>query len=193
MEKKNIVLIGILGCGKSSLGKILAKRLSMTYVDMDELIEKEAQMSISEIFSRYGEEVFRHRETLLCHRLAKQEGLVISTGGGVVLREENMRSLSQNGLVLFIDRSPWTIIHTIDCSNRPLLKENPKRLFELYEARIFLYRKYAHIVFKNRGSLRASAVRLSRLLKDEPGFYVKHRKRHPSIKGHRETKRGRLL
>ena len=84
--KDNIVLIGIMGCGKSSLGKQLAKRLSKTFVDMDAVIEKEAGMTITQMFETFGEPYFRDKETELCRRLSKQTGLVISTGGGIVGR-----------------------------------------------------------------------------------------------------------
>ena len=93
--KKNIVLVGILGCGKSSLGKKLAKRLSMEYVDMDAVIEEEAQMTITDMFARFGESYFRDKETELCRRLARRQGLVISTGGGVIQRPENMEALKE--------------------------------------------------------------------------------------------------
>ena len=149
--KKNIVLVGILGCGKSSLGKKLAKRLSMEYVDMDAVIEEEAQMTITDMFARFGEPFFRDKETELCRRLARRHGLVISTGGGVIQRPENIEALKETGLVVFVDRSPWTIIETIDVSNRPLLRENPQRLFELYARRLPLYRKYADVIFSASG------------------------------------------
>ena len=183
--KKNIILVGILGCGKSSLGKKLAKRLSMEYVDMDAVIEEEAQMTITDMFARFGEPYFRDKETELCRRLARRHGLVISTGGGVVQRPENMEALKETGLVVFVDRSPWTIIETIDVSNRPLLRENPQRLFELYARRLPLYRKYADVIFKNRGSLRQAAVTLMRELSSYPPFEICAGQRHPSIAGRR--------
>lgn len=164
--KSNIVLIGLMGCGKSSLGRLLAKRFSMEFVDMDTVIEKEANMTITEMFDRYGEAYFRDRETQLCHRLSQSRGLVISTGGGVIQREENMKALGENGLVVFIDRRPQAIIHSVNCANRPLLKKDPRQLFVLYEKRLPLYRTYADVTFKNRGSLKSAILRLTQLLSD---------------------------
>ncbi|MBQ8588840.1 MAG: shikimate kinase [Firmicutes bacterium] len=151
--KDNIVLTGIMGCGKTSLGKELADRLSMTFVDMDAIIEEESNMTISEMFSMYGEPYFRDRETELCHRLSDQTGLVISTGGGIIGREENMNALGRTGSVIFIDRDPNIIIRTIDASNRPMIRDNPQRLLELHAQRLPFYQKYADMIFPNNGTL----------------------------------------
>ena len=159
--KDNIVLIGIMGCGKSSLGKQLAKRLSMTFVDMDALIEKEAGMTITQMFSDFGEPYFRDKETELCHRLAGQSNLVISTGGGIVGREENMTALSESSRVVFIDRDPQIIIKTINAEKRPLIRDNPQRLLEIHTQRLPLYRKYADITVKNNGTFREAIQRLT--------------------------------
>ena len=161
--KQNIVLIGIMGCGKTSLGKELAKRLSMTFIDMDEKIETEAGMTITEMFSQFGESYFRDQETKLCHRLSKQSGLVISTGGGIVGRPENMEVLSHTGQILFLDRDPEIILRTIDASNRPMIRENPQRLLELHQQRLPLYQKYADLIVTNNGTLDEALASLTDL------------------------------
>ena len=159
--KDNIVLIGIMGCGKSSLGKQLAKRLSLTFVDMDAMIEKEAGMTISQMFEEFGESYFRDKETELCHRLSGQSGLVISTGGGIIGREENMTALSESGRIIFIDRDPQIIIRTINAEKRPLIRDNPQRLLEIHAQRLPLYRKYADITVTNNGTFREALQRLT--------------------------------
>lgn len=183
--KKNIVLIGILGSGKSTLGKALARRLSMTFVDMDAVIEQEAQMKISQIFARCGEAHFREKETQLAQRLGKAEGLVISTGGGIILREENMKALKQNGVVVFLDRSPYAIIGKINCDNRPLLKEHPERLFSLHRERLPLYRRYADLTCKNRGTFGQTLSRLLRTVATAPQLSSASHAEHG---GRRETR-----
>ena len=161
--KQNIVLIGIMGCGKTSLGKELAKRLSMTFIDMDEKIETEAGMTITEMFSQFGESYFRDQETKLCHHLSEQSGLVISTGGGIVGRPENMEALSHTGQILFLDRDPEIILRTIDASNRPMIRENPQRLLELHQQRLPLYRTYADLIVTNNGTLDEALASLTNL------------------------------
>jgi len=161
--KQNIVLIGIMGCGKTSLGKELAKHLSMTFVDMDEWIEAEAKMTITEMFAQWGESYFRDQETELCHRLSEQSGLVISTGGGIVGRPENMEALGRTGQILFLDRDPQIILRTIDTSNRPMIRENPQRLLELHQQRLPLYRKYADLIVTNNGTLDEAMASLTDL------------------------------
>ena len=158
--KDNIFLIGIMGCGKSSLGKQLAKRLSMTFVDMDAVIEKEAGMTITQMFETFGEPYFRDKETELCRRLSKQTGLVISTGGGIVGREENMTVLGETGTIIFIDRNPSIIIRTINAEKRPLIRDNPQRLLDIHKQRLPLYRKYADRIVPNNRSFREAINRL---------------------------------
>ena len=158
--KDNIVLIGIMGCGKSSLGKQAAKRLGMTFVDMDARIEQEAGMTISQMFETFGETYFRDKETELCHRLSTQSGLVISTGGGIVGREENMEALRKTGRIIFIDRDPEIIVKTINAAKRPLIRDNPQRLFEIHQQRLPLYRKYADLTLSNNRSFYEAIRRL---------------------------------
>ena len=165
--KDNIVLIGIMGCGKTSLGKQLAKRLSMTFVDMDKLIEQEAGMTITQMFEQFGESYFRDKETELCQRLSSQTGLVISTGGGIIGREENMAFLGRTGRVVFLDRDPNIIIKTINASNRPLIRDNPQRLLEIHAQRLPLYRKYSDLTIPNNRSFREAITALMDNLKDK--------------------------
>ena len=149
---RNIVLIGLSGCGKSTLAPIIAEKLGFSLVDTDAEIVKKAGMSISRIFSEKGETAFREMETAEAYRCAALSGTVISTGGGMVLKEENMRALSETGLVVFLDRSPEDIIGG-DLSDRPLLAADRQKIFRLYDERIDLYRKYSELTVRNSGDI----------------------------------------
>ena len=147
---KNIVLIGMPGCGKTTLGKILNKELSMEFYDMDNYIERKTDKKISELFEK-GENYFRDIESLACEELSKNKNVIISTGGGVIKIKENIDFLKENGIVIFIDRSVDDIIGDVDISKRPLLKEGKEKVLKLYEERYLLYKNYAdEIVVNNK-------------------------------------------
>ena len=147
---KNIVLIGMPGCGKTTLGKILNKELSMEFYDMDNYIERKTDKKISELFEK-GENYFRDIESLACEERSKNKNVIISTGGGVIKRKENIDFLKENGIVIFIDRSVDDIIGDVDISKRPLLKEGKEKVLKLYEERYLLYKNYAdEIVVNNK-------------------------------------------
>ncbi|MDI6786509.1 MAG: shikimate kinase [bacterium] len=120
---KNIVLFGFMGTGKSSIGKILAERLDMSFLEMDEIIEKENKMTISDIFEKYGEAYFRELEKDLIERISKNNSCVISTGGGVVLNEENVELLQKNGILISLMAKEEVIYKRVkNETHRPLLK-----------------------------------------------------------------------
>ncbi|NOZ25694.1 MAG: shikimate kinase [Nitrospirae bacterium] len=120
--KKNIVLTGFMGTGKTAVGQELARRLGRRLVELDEEIEKAEGLTINEIFSRFGEPYFRDRETDMVKRFSGQDNLVISTGGGVVLRDENMTALRKNGIIVCLKAAPETIHKRTSTSDeRPLL------------------------------------------------------------------------
>lgn len=147
--KRNIVLIGLTGCGKTTVGERLSHELGMPLVDTDALIE-ETYGPIPELFEN-GEEYFREAESKIVSRIASLDGVIISTGGGVVLREGNIRELKKNGVIFFIDRPVAYIAESIDCSGRPLLKNGPQVLHELAEKRYPLYKAFCdyHVVSDN--------------------------------------------
>ena len=162
---KNLVLIGLSGCGKSTFGKRLARRLHMPLLDTDAIIEKKTGRSIPDIFSTEGEAGFRDLESACAREAAAMQGVVISTGGGMILREENMAALSKNGLVIFIDRHPSRILRSTTLSDRPLVQDDRDRLFRLYADRLALYRRHADVVVPNHGGPRSLKSRILQILR----------------------------
>lgn len=143
--EQNIVLIGLSGCGKTTVGRLLAKELSLPFVDMDEYIEQAENRSVSEIFAQSGENYFRIAETRAAMALSKTTGKVIATGGGAILRKENMLALKETGICIFLDRSVKNILKTADTKSRPLLAEDSFRLYELDRQRRPFYEAYADL------------------------------------------------
>ena len=156
---KNIVLIGMPGCGKSTLGRSLAERLGRDFIDADPEIEKDAGKTIPELFA-VSEDFFRKQETRTTKRLAALQDKVLAMGGGVVLRQENISSLKENGLIIFLDRSPEDIISDVDTKTRPLLAAGRRRIYDLYAQREALYRAAADVTVQNKGSMQDVLLRL---------------------------------
>ena len=144
-QKQNIVLIGMPTCGKTTIGKKLAKELNKTFVDIDTLIEEEIQMPISEFLNKDNEKDFRDIEEKVVERIAKMNNLIISTGGGVIKRQVNIERLKKNGIVVFIDRDVNLLM---PASDRPL-SSNLNDLKKIYNERYEIYKIAADIVVKN--------------------------------------------
>ncbi len=134
-EKQNIVLIGMPSSGKTTLGKMLANEMGREFIDTDIEIVKKSGMSIPEIFKKYGEEYFRNLESDVINELSLKQSLIIATGGGAVLRRENIDALRQNGKIIFIDR-PLDMLITTD--DRPL-SSNREALEKRYDERYSIY------------------------------------------------------
>ncbi len=148
---ENIILTGYMGCGKTTVGKHVAKRLGYTFVDTDEMIVEQQHRSINEIFADDGEAAFRVMETELLKQMidAKRDHMVIATGGGMPIREENRRLLAVLGRVVYLKASPETIYGRVkEDTARPLLQcENPmKRIEEMLAIREPLYEAGAAVV-----------------------------------------------
>ncbi|HIA68308.1 TPA: shikimate kinase [Candidatus Poribacteria bacterium] len=143
----NIVLIGFMGTGKTTVGQQISKELWMPMVDTDTMVEVDNQMIIGEIFDRYGEGYFRNLETAVVRKVSKFKSHVISTGGGVVLRFENLNLLQENGLLFCLRATPEEIFERIkDESRRPLLKDPdpPNKIRQLLQARQAHYQRIEH-------------------------------------------------
>jgi shikimate kinase len=132
MIMKNIVLTGFMGAGKTAVGKELARLLDVPLIDIDSDIEKSERMTINDIFKQRGETKFRDIETAMIKKISQRENIVISTGGGAVMKDENMEALRRNGIVICLMASPEAILHRVSHnSERPLLQgENPLRKIE---------------------------------------------------------------
>ena len=145
-QMKNIVLIGMPGCGKSTIGNLLARKLGRKFVDADEEIIQLAGKSIPEIFAQDGEDAFRQWESDALAHLGKQSGLVIATGGGCVTRQGNYPALHQNGSIIWLERD----LSLLPTDGRPLSQSN--RLEEMYAVRKPLYEAFVDVRVANTGS-----------------------------------------
>ena len=144
---RNILLIGMPGSGKSTVGAALAEKLGRKLVDADALIVEKAGCTIPEIFEKDGEEGFRRIEHEVLCEISKESGLVIATGGGVVTRPENMDPMRQNSLIVWLLRD----LNKLPRDGRPLSQKNP--LAEMFKVREPLYRAAADCIADNNGSL----------------------------------------
>lgn len=145
----NIVLIGFMGAGKSTVSEYLSTLFAMDIVEMDQVIAEQEGMSIPDIFATYGEEYFRDLETQLLINMQKEKNVVISCGGGVALRERNVIEMKKNGRVVLLTASPEVVYERVkDSEDRPLLagRGNVKGIAELMEQRREKYEAAADIV-----------------------------------------------
>lgn len=127
MNDRNVVLIGFMGTGKTSVGKVLARRLGRDLVDVDRLIEEREKRKIKQIFEAEGEAYFRKAEKEIIGGVSERKGIVITTGGGAVLDADNISALKKNGVLVCLSASPETIFKRVQHSeNRPLLRSDDK-------------------------------------------------------------------
>lgn len=143
----NIYLVGLMGAGKSTVGRLLARRLGKRFIDTDHEIEKRNGVTIPVIFEIEGEDGFRRREHEVLADLSGEQDQVLSTGGGIILRPENREILQQNGFVVYLSARPELLAErTRHDKSRPLLNvaDPLARLRELYTVRDPLYREVAH-------------------------------------------------
>jgi len=151
--KDNIVLIGFMGCGKTTVGRILAEKMKFTFADSDQIIENKQGMTIPQIFEIYGEEYFRRLEEITIRSLLEKNNIVISTGGGAVLNQSLFDYMKLNARVVHLKASIDTLWDRLrNCTNRPMLySDNPrKRMEELYIMRLPIYQK-AHLNIETDG------------------------------------------
>ena len=140
---KNIVLIGMMGCGKTTVGKLLSQCLNRPLIDTDALIEERADSPVRDIFRDYGEERFRDWEQVVCREISGQENLVIACGGGLPLQDGAIAVLKQTGLVFWLDRDPGETYDALDVSGRPLAQAGREDFLQRYAARAPIYRRWA--------------------------------------------------
>ena len=157
-QMQNIVLIGMPGCGKSSVAALLGAALDRQVCDSDALVEEMAGMSIPDIFARCGEDEFRRLETEAIAQLGKRSGIIIATGGGCVKRAENYAALHQNGTIFWLQRD----IAALPTEGRPLSRQNA--LSQLYAQRKPLYERFADHCIDNNGAPEATVTAIKEAL-----------------------------
>ena len=161
LQMENLVLIGMPGSGKSTIGLLLADRLGKTFVDADAEIVKAAGISIPDIFATSGEEGFRKLETAILTKLGKQSGLVIATGGGCITKEENYPLLHQNGTIIWLQRD----LDKLPTSGRPLSQAG--NLGPMYTVRRPLYAAFSDVIVDNNTAANETTNRILSLLNRE--------------------------
>ena len=157
-QMENIVLVGMPGCGKSTIGKSLAEKLGKTFVDADTCIVESANMTIPEIFAQDGEMGFRAWESSVLEELGKQSGLVIATGGGCVMKYRNYPLLHQNGTILWLERD----IEKLPTEGRPLSQTT--NLADMFAMRKSKYRRFADKKIDNNGSIDNTLLQILEVL-----------------------------
>ena len=162
---RNIILIGMMGCGKTTVGKLLSTRLGKTLVDTDALIERQEGMTVPEIFETQGEAYFRWVETGVAQALSLRTDLIIACGGGLPLQKEAMAALKESGTVFWLDRDPGDIFDTEDLSDRPLAQEGREKFVTLGEARREVYQGWADVTVTDFTSPISTAARVLEVVK----------------------------
>lgn len=165
---QNIILTGMPGSGKTTAGKALSLLTGFQFTDLDNLIEENEGIKITEIFKTKGENYFRQKETEIIKKLLNKKEIIIATGGGTVLNPENVRLLKQTGIIFYLEANPEIIYERIkDEKKRPLLLgENPKnRLFELYKIRKESYENSFDMKINANGTVEDTVNKIKASLK----------------------------
>lgn len=153
-KKINIFLIGFMGSGKSSVSRVLHRKYQMEQLEMDEEIERQEQMTISEIFQEKGEPYFRNLETELLKKIGSRENLVVSCGGGTAMRKENVQIMRNHGRIVLLKASPETVYERVRNSHaRPLLEGNMNVSYirKLMEGRMPAYEEASDFIVETDG------------------------------------------
>lgn len=161
----NIVLCGFMGSGKTVVGKELAKILGVKFVDTDELIEEEQGVAIKAIFATHGEDYFRDLEYEMCKKVAKMNGVVVSTGGGAMTFKRNVDAIKEGSKVVFLDASFDVICDRIgDSTTRPLFQDKEKAK-KLYDERKDKYLSAADYVINGDMGARKTAMQIAEIFR----------------------------
>ena len=166
---RNLYLIGMMGCGKSTCARLLGERLGMTVLDTDEEIRRGACLTVSEIFARYGEAYFRQLETETLRTISEREDLIVACGGGLPLREENRRIMRRIGMVIWLQVEPATVsVRLKDDTTRPLLvgPDPEKKISGLLSEREDRYRAACDIELPADHLTPEKATEIIRILMD---------------------------
>ena len=147
----NLYLTGMMGCGKSTLGRMLAERAGRVFIDLDDEIARRAQMTIPEIFAAGGEATFRAQESACLLDVSQKSGAIVATGGGIVLSSKNVEIMRRTGKILFLRRPLECILATFDGTGRPLAG-TAAEFASRYRDRLPLYLSSADAVVDNPGT-----------------------------------------
>jgi len=163
---KNIILTGMMGCGKTTVAGLLSNLLGREQVDTDALIEAREGRSIPGIFSTDGESYFRARELEVCRELSGREGLIVSCGGGLPLTPACLPLLRENGVVFWLDRDPGETYDGLDTASRPLAQAGREAFLARYAQRREIYRASADHVIARPPSPEAAAGEIIRVMRE---------------------------
>lgn len=163
MDKNIILLIGMPGCGKSTIGEELANKINYDFCDMDKYIEEISNSTVKELFN-ISEEYFRDYETLACKELSNKSKIIISSGGGVIKRKKNIDFFKNKGIIIFIDRPIEDILKDVDTSSRPLLSDGKSKLYNLYSERYNLYNNYCEIKIVNDTTIEETIDKIIKII-----------------------------
>lgn len=149
MPMQNVILTGFMGTGKSTVGRLLAEELNYRFIDTDQLIEEQVGKTIAQLFQDEGEAVFRKLEAELAQELADRQGLVIATGGGMLMNPDNVMALQRTGQIFCLTATPEEILERVSRQpgSRPLLQEpDPlQKITELLQQRAATYRQFTQV------------------------------------------------
>lgn len=151
-----MILIGMMGCGKTTVGGLLAHALDYEQADTDALIEAREGRTLSALFAAEGESYFRDCEVEISTELAQRSGLIVSCGGGLPLRADAIRALKKSGVVFWLDRDPGETYDGLDTAARPLAQEGRTAFLARYEQRAPIYRAWADHIIRARSAAEAA-------------------------------------
>ena len=161
----NIYLTGMMGCGKSAVGRAVAQKTKRKFFDIDACIERDEEKEISRIFEEQGESVFRRMETDMLRRIVQSEdNAIVSCGGGIVLADENIRLMCESGVIVYIERDIEEIAGQVDIKNRPVLKDDKSNIEKVFKERRARYESTCHYRICNDKEIGDAADSLITLL-----------------------------
>ena len=167
MPDRHIFLIGMQGCGKSSLGKRVARETGLSFRDTDAMVAASAGCTVNEFFEKYGEETFRRAETGALSLLTRERPMIISTGGGTIMNPVNRHIMRAWGAIVLIDRPLEEILSDIKLDRRPTLRDGGLAEVErVYNERIGIYRSLADITVRNDQGYHMAVYTLTRLIRE---------------------------
>ena len=167
MPDRHIFLIGMQGCGKSSLGKRVARETGLSFMDTDAMVAASAGCTVNEFFEKYGEETFRRAETGALSLLTRERPMIISTGGGTIMNPVNRHIMRAWGAIVLIDRPLEEILSDIKLDRRPTLRDGGLAEVErVYYERIPVYRALADMTVRNDQGYHMAVYTLSRLIRE---------------------------